>query len=172
MTLPLWLAVLFPTASLLIGVFVAAWAVYTWSRNQSEKRDAEIDAELRSLTTKLETSVTAIKLEVTNASERADLKLSTAIEKESKSRHDAQNATANALAALQVRFDAGMRETASRNEVQAIEARLVAGMLKLENKMDQLSNIVPEMSATLKMLAGQVERLNGRLEGRMAGAGD
>ncbi|MFC0407895.1 hypothetical protein [Roseomonas elaeocarpi] len=164
--IPLWLAILFPTGSLVVGAFVASWAVYTWNRNQTEKRDAAVDAKISTIATRLETATDAIKKEVAVARETGDLKLSTAIEKESKSRHDAQNATAGALAALQMRFDAGMKETASRDEVRAIETRLAAGMTKLEGKMDQLSTLVPEMSATLKMLSGQVERLSVKIDGR------
>jgi chromosome segregation ATPase len=162
--IPLWLAILFPTLTLLLGAFGAAWTVYTWVRKQGGDRDAQYDAKIAQVGARMD----SLGKDIAQARETSDLKLATAVEKESKSRHDAQNATSNALAALQQRFDAGMRETASREEVRQVETRLTTALSKVEMKVDQLSALVPEMNATLKSVAQQVERMASRLETRLS----
>ncbi|WP_424138149.1 hypothetical protein [Roseomonas chloroacetimidivorans] len=164
-SIPVWLAILFPSATLILGAFMAAWTVYAWVRRQGADRDAQYDAKLVAVSTRMD----SLAKDIAQTRETSDLKLTSAIEKESKSRHDSANAMANALAALQQRFDAGMRETASREEVRSVETRLTTALGKVEMKVDQLSALVPEMNATLNGVAKQVERMVSRLETRLSG---
>ncbi|MBP0492142.1 hypothetical protein [Roseomonas indoligenes] len=153
-SLPLWLAIFLPVATLFLGGFMAAWTVYTYLRKQNADRDAQF-----------QTKIDGLNKDIAQLKENFDLKLSSAVDKESKSRHDAQNATAATLATLQRGLNDALKEMASRTEVKEVEGRLTLAMGKIETKLDHVANMVPEMNATLKQLVAQMDRMARRQEG-------
>lgn len=101
---------------------------------------------------------------VTNTAEAVRKELMAELDKHdavaTKSRHDEKGNTTTVIMRLEGEVDRLKRETVRREDMTAIETRLTAAVVKIESKVDQITDKL----AGFRILERQVESIDARLQ--------